>query len=209
METEEQQIEEIKDWWKEHGRTVVAGVVLGLGTVIGWTSWRNYQESTAEELSARYQTIVTAAAVPDYGQVRELTDELIADHPQSSYAALSALIGAHAAYAGDDGTTAERLLTWAIDNATAFDIANVARLRLSKIAAEKGEFDRALSLLDAVGEEDFDALRLEARGDVLSAKSDPAAAKAAFDEALKVEDIQGDARRRIQLKLDGLTAQGG
>ena len=208
METEEQQLEEIRHWWKEHGRTVIAGVVLGLGTVIGWTTWRNYQESTAEQLSARYQMIITAAAVPDYEQVRDLTDELIADHPQSSYSALSALIGAHAAYANSDAGTAQRLLNWAITNTKTFDVANVARIRLARIVSEKGEYDRALSLLDEVTAEDFAALRLEARGDVLAAKSDMTAAKAAYEEALVVQSLQGDARARIELKRDELAALG-
>lgn len=209
METEEQQLEEIRHWWKEHGRTVIAGVILGLGTVIGWTTWRNYQESTAEELSARYETIVTAAAVPDYEQVRDLTNALIAEHPKSSYAALSALIAAHAAYSNDDTTTAERLLNWAIDNVTSFDIANVARLRLAKIISAKGEFDQALSLLDAISAADFTALRLEGRGDVLGAKSDTSAAKAAYDEALKEASLERNARARIQLKIDELAVRGG
>ena len=139
METEEQQLEEIRHWWQEHGKTVIAGVVLGLGTVIGWTTWRNHQESTAEQLSARYQMIVSASEAPDYGQVRELTDELIAEYPKSSYSALSALLGAHAAYADGDADTAERLLKWAVDNAKAFDVMNVARLRLASIVSEKGE----------------------------------------------------------------------
>ena len=209
METEEQQLEEIRHWWKEHGRTVIAGVVLGLGTVIGWTSWRNYQESTAEELSARYETIVTAAAAPDYEQVRDLSNELIADHPKSSYAGLSALVAAHAAYNNDDATTAERLLNWAIDNATSFNIADVARLRLARVISTKGEFDRALSLLDAISAPEFAALRLEGHGDVFGAKSDISAAKSAYDEALKDESLQRNARQRIQLKLDELAALGG
>lgn len=206
METEEQQLEEIRHWWKEHGRTVVAGVVLGLGTVIGWTSWRSYQESTAEELSARYQVIVTTAAVPDYEQVRDLTNELIADHPKSSYAALSALVASHSAYTNGDAETAQRLLRWAIDNATAFDVSSVARLQLAQILNAKSEYDEALVLLDAVNEEEFALMRLETRGDVLAAKNDVPAARAAYDEALQAESIEGEARARIQLKLDELAA---
>ena len=208
METEEQQLEQIRHWWKEHGKTVIAGLVLGIGTVIGWTTWRNHQESTAEHLSARYDAIVTTAAIPEYEQVRELTDELIADYPQSSYAALSALVGAHAAYSNKDATTAERLLRWAAENATAFDIASVARLRLAQLLSEQGEIEQALSLLDAVSEEDFAVLRLEARGDVLTTKKDVGAAKTAYDEALNAQSIPADARARIQLKIDELATPG-
>jgi predicted negative regulator of RcsB-dependent stress response len=209
METEEQQLEEIRHWWQEHGKTVIAGVVLGLGTVIGWTTWRNHQETTAEQLSTRYQMIVNAAEAPDYAQVRELADELIAEYPKSSYSALSALLGAHAAYTDGDAGTAERLLDWAVNNAKAFDVANVARLRLARIVSEKGELDKALELINAVDGDDFAALRLEARGDVLQAKSDRTAARSAYEEALKVPSLQGDVRARLELKRDELSELGG
>jgi predicted negative regulator of RcsB-dependent stress response len=209
METEEQQIEEIKRWWAEHGRTIIAGVILGLGTVVGWTSWRSYQEDQAEQLSARYSSIETAAAAKQYEQVRDETDELIADHPQSAYAALSALIGAHAAYNNADIVTAERLLSWAAENTAVFDVSSVARIRLARIVSEKGEYDRALSLLDPISSEDFLALRSETRGDVLIAKQDLQGAKAAYDEALQAQSLQGAARERIQLKLDEITTLGG
>ena len=53
MDTEEEQLEEFKRWWREHGRTVIAGVVLGLGTVGGWSWWRNHVTTQAEAASLR------------------------------------------------------------------------------------------------------------------------------------------------------------
>ncbi|MGU3844696.1 YfgM family protein, partial [Vibrio diabolicus] len=40
-DTEEQQVEAIKDWWKENGKAVIIGAVVGLGGLFGW---RYYQD---------------------------------------------------------------------------------------------------------------------------------------------------------------------
>ena len=119
METDEQTLEEIKKWWKEHGRTVIAGVVLGLGTVIGWTTWKSHQEAKSEELSLRYQALVDTAAQENRTDAMLLADAIIADQPESSYAALSALVAAHSAFKNKDLNRARDYLQWAVDNATA------------------------------------------------------------------------------------------
>ena len=38
-ETEEQQVEALKDWWAENGRAVIAGVVLGVVVIGGLGLW--------------------------------------------------------------------------------------------------------------------------------------------------------------------------
>ncbi len=44
-DSEEQQVEAIKDWWKENGKAVIFGAVIGLGGLFGW---RYYQDSVVE-----------------------------------------------------------------------------------------------------------------------------------------------------------------
>ena len=38
-ETEEQQIDALKEWWKQNGSAAVIGVVLGVGSLVGWKGW--------------------------------------------------------------------------------------------------------------------------------------------------------------------------
>ena len=38
-DSEQEQVEDIKKWWKENGRSVIAGLVIGLGGMVGWKSW--------------------------------------------------------------------------------------------------------------------------------------------------------------------------
>ena len=48
-DSEEQQVEAIKDWWKENGKAVIIGAVVGLGGLFGW---RYYQDSVIQASEA-------------------------------------------------------------------------------------------------------------------------------------------------------------
>lgn len=206
METDDQQLEEIKRWWSEHGKTVVLGVVLGLGSVVGFTSWQAYTQGQYEALSVRYERLVNTAAQPDHAATVEQADALIAEHPDTSYASLAALVGAHAAYKANDAMTAQRLLQWAAEHGDEFEVREIARLRLARVYSADGQHDEALARLEQIASEEFAALAAEVRGDVLAAKQDTAAARSAFESALADETLPADARDRIQLKLDALAA---
>ncbi len=41
--SEEQQVEAIKRFWKENGTAIIAGVVLGLGGLYGWRYFQDQQ----------------------------------------------------------------------------------------------------------------------------------------------------------------------
>ena len=53
-ETEEQQVEALKEWWKENGIAVVSGAILGIAALGGWRGWSWYQEKQANEASDLY-----------------------------------------------------------------------------------------------------------------------------------------------------------
>lgn len=209
MDTEEEQLEELKRWWREHGRTVIAGVVLGLGTVGGWSWWRNHVTTQAEAASLRYEQLVNTAAVPDHDAAVSQADAIIAQDPDSGYAALAALVGAHAAWRNADAATARRMLEWAVEHGEEFAVADVARLRLARVLASEGRYDEALAGLDAITGDAFTALVAETRGDVLAAKNDRDGAGRAYDAALADENLPGGARGRIELKRDALAMTGG
>lgn len=207
METEEQQLEEIRKWWKEYGRTVVLGVVLGLSGIGGWSLWRTHLNTQAETASAMYQRLLDTAAstnTSDASSTMAQTDALINQYPDSSYAALGALVGARGAYRNHDSKAAKRLLEWARTHAKVLEVPAIASLRLARILSEEGRYDEALKQLDSVSNSNFEALRNELRGDVLRAKGDSDGARSAYQEILKNEDIPQSLRSNIQSKLDDL-----
>lgn len=208
MESDDQQLEELKRWWQENGRAVVLGVVLGLGSVGGYLGWQRYSNAQAEMASTLYSRMVNTRALRNHGETVTQADQLIAEFPDSSYAALAGLVAASSAYQNNDTDNAIRLLRWAESHASEPEVAHVARLRLARVLAEKADYDAALAALELVDGSSFADLVAETRGDVLVAKGDSGAARESYDQVLSSTSLDGRGRSRVQGKLDQLSAAG-
>ncbi len=49
--TEEEQVEALKAWWDENGRSIVVAIVIALAAGFGWQGWKSQQEGQAEAAS--------------------------------------------------------------------------------------------------------------------------------------------------------------
>ena len=210
MAADEEQIEELKNWWSEKGKGVVAGVVIGLAGVIGWTSWQNHLHAQAERASLRYQQLVSdaliggAAAENDHARTLAQAEALIDEFPDSAYASFASLIAARAAVAAKAPGEARRHLQRVVEQAPFPELIPVARLRLARLMLDAGEYDDALAELDRVGAGPFRARVAELRGDVQRARGDHAAARQSYGAALAGGALPRTVRIRLRMKLDDL-----
>ena len=39
---EEQELNQLKEWWKDNGKTIIAAFILGVGGMLGWRYWQSY-----------------------------------------------------------------------------------------------------------------------------------------------------------------------
>lgn len=204
METEQEELEALQKWWKENGRAVVVGLILGLGGVFGWTTWQARMEATAEQVSVVYQSMADMAAVDDHAEALLRVGQIIEDYPDSEYAALAALMGAKSALAIGRADEARRLLDWVIGNAGREEIQDVARIRSARLLLGEGAGDAGLQLLAAIKTPAFAAAVEELRGDMLvdTGRNDDAAK--AYELALAGDSITSGARARVQMKLDDI-----
>lgn len=204
METAEQELEALKSWWEENGRTLVVGVALGLAGVFGWTWWQDHTRARAEEASVIYQQLTEDAAANRHEEVRAQAAAIIETHPKSGYAALAALLAAKSAYEENDLERARQQLAWVIDNSQSDSFKNVARLRLARVLIQENKLDEAMTTVDSVKDEAFSASASETRGDILLEKGDSEGARNAYLEALGAIYVSGTTRARVQMKLDDL-----
>lgn len=208
MDTEQEELEALKKWWAENGRVVVIGLVIGLGSVFGWTTWQSRVEAAAERLSIVYQGMVDTAATDQHAEALTQADEIIAEYPGSEYAVLAGLLGAKSALAIDMPADARRLLEWVIGNAERAELRDVARIRKARLLLDEGQGDAGLAVLDQVETAAFLATVEELRGDILVESRDAQAAARAYESALASDTIAGGARLRVQMKLEDLGVGG-
>lgn len=183
--TEEEQVEALKRWWQENGRSTLIGIVLAVSLVLGWQGWQKSREASAAEASMLYQQMLQALSqetAQGNARGREMAAQLKAEHPGSAYAQFAALYLARAAVQEDDSETAESELRWALAKADG-RVREIAQMRLAKVLAEQGKTERALELLSASPDLALGAAYAMARGDVLLAAGRGDEARLAYAEA--------------------------
>lgn len=204
MDSEQEELEALQKWWNENGKAVVVGLVIGLGGVFGWTTWQSRVEATAERVSVVYQSMMDMAAADDHLEALLRVEQIIEDHPDSEYAALSALLGAKSALAVDRDEDARRLLGWVIANGDREELRDVARVRSAQLLLDEGKQDAGLSMLANVNTSAFAAAVEELRGDIFVEDGQGEAAAKAYTAALESSSMTSGTRARVNMKLDDL-----
>ncbi|EHU8077327.1 YfgM family protein [Vibrio cholerae] len=198
-DTEEQQVEAIKDWWKENGKAVIFGAVIGLGGLFGW---RYYQDSVVAAQEAASQSYSKAMdALQGKGIESEGTIQTFIDaNKETEYAVLAAMQLAKAQVEAGQLDEALAQLEWAKGATKDAALKPLLTFRVARLQAEQGQFDDALTQLTSIQEKSWAGRVAELRGDILMRKGDSAAAYAAYTEAQQAED----ASQTLQMKLDDL-----
>ena len=200
---EQEQLAELKAWWKQNGTLVLGTVAAVLVLIAAWNGWRWYQRSQALEAVALYENLQTAARMSDGKAVRDAAGGILEKYAGTAYAPLAALVSAKVNYQAGDVKTARAQLQWAVDNARQEDVRAVARLRLATVLMDDNAYDEAMKIVEAKPAEVFEALFASMRGDVLSAQNKRAEARTAYKEAAE-KATDAAFRETLRLKLDAL-----
>ncbi len=215
LRTEEEQIEVIKNWWKENGRSTVIGVVAAVVVVFGWKSYQQYEQDTGEKASAIYQNMLQASGAGQ-GQglseeqrmsVRHLAGQLKTDYADLAYADYAAFWLAKDAVEQGDLTLAQKELEWILASKPSPETQRIANLRLARVILAQGNAEQALATLDAAKGQGFDLSYLEVRGDILLELGRVEEARASYQKA--VAAAAGAQTPVLTLKLEDLAAAEG
>ncbi|WP_273993476.1 YfgM family protein [Vibrio parahaemolyticus] len=198
-DTEEQQVEAIKDWWKENGKAVIIGAVVGLGGLFGW---RYYQDSVIQASETASQSYTTAMNTLQEKGVDAQSDvqAFIESNEVKEYSVLAALQLAKAQVEAKDFAAALEQLKWAQSNTQDAALSPLISYRIARIETEMGNFDAANTELGKVTDTAWAGRIAELRGDIALRQGDKDAAYAAYTEAQQA----ADASPTLQMKLDDL-----
>ncbi len=209
LRTEEEQVEALKRWWDENGKSLLAGIAIAILGVVGWNYYQDQQQVSAETASAYYQRLLGNATVAQVGDaqvsaIKQDAATLKTEFEDSAYAQYAALMLAKLAVQADDLTQAENELRWVVSQVDAdTDMAALASVRLAQVLHAQGRSDQALALLvDA--DDVWQGRRQEVKGDILLSQGDKTGARKAFAAALQVAQDQGANAALLNLKLDNL-----
>jgi len=215
--TEEEQLEKLKNWWKENGASLAIAILVGLIAYFGHQWWQNSQQQQAEQASALYSELVEAIQAnpvnnePVSDEKKQtahyITEQLQTNYSSSQYAVNASLFSAKIAVEDDNIDVAEKALQWAVNNSNDA-LKGVARLRLARLYFSQDKYDDALTLVDTK-DVALISLNAELRGDILLAKNDIDGARVAYQEAIdNVGETASFRRQLLPIKLANLTPSG-
>ena len=209
-ETEEQQVEALKKWWKENGSSIITGILLGLAVLFGARTWMSYQDQQSQKASNIY-TVMMGALANDREMVGlEQAGILIADYPRTPYASLAALALAKVKLKYGELEPARAQLQWALDNTGSDVVRQTVRLRLARVMMAAGDLDGAETVLGEITPDAaFDPLYAELRGDSQLARGNTSNARAEYEQALADMQPAAPGYRSVQLKYENIRPPAG
>lgn len=200
-ESEQEQIDALKKWWKENGKAVIVGAILGFGSLIGWQQWQANVQAQRESASLEYDVMQEDLGNNKYQEVKDRGAHILSNYQKTPYAALTALSLAKIYVEEDDFVSAKTYLQMVIDQDKQPQLKEVAQLRLVRLLLADGDAAQALSKLKTIKVGGFGAVVNELEGDIQVALGNRDQARAAYQRALDTAEAGVDTKL-LQMKLD-------
>ena len=179
---EEQEINQLKDWWKENGKTIIVAFILGVGGMFGWRYWQAHQAEQIAQASAQYNALIYSAQQDEQAKKANI-EQFVQANSKTAYAVFALLDEAKKATEKQDFVAAEVNLNQALTQSQDEVLTSIVALRLSAVQFQLGQLDNALTTLNQVKGESFNARKALLTGDIQVAKGDKVAAKNSFEQA--------------------------
>lgn len=204
--TEEEQVEAIKNWWKENGTSVVVGVAFGIAAIFGVRYWFDYQKTQAQQASALYAEVL-ASLSGDKQKAESLASQIASGYSSTPYASLTALSLAKSKVEAKDYPGAQSYLQWVLDNGKDDGFKHVARIRLARLLIEDDKKEQAEKLIKGISAAGFDSEYAELRGDIFLSKSEFTQATENYRLALSGLQASSQRYQLLQMKIDDLVVE--
>ncbi len=203
-DTEEEQVEALKRWWKENGTATVVGLAMGIAIIVGWNYWQGRKIDQANQASAIYDELMKAAETGQTESVDKLAKRLQETFPGSNYAAYGGLFHAKLKAEKGDLAGAKDILKKLADGKDK-ELSHIAKIRLVKLMLASGEYEQGLKVIsdmDQASAAKFSDNYDELIGDLYVALDRLDEARTSYQKALK----NGYQSPLLQFKIDDLTA---
>ncbi len=204
---DDEQVEALKRWWQENGRSTVAAVVLAIAGTVGWQQYQGWDLARAEAASDAWDTVSAALDTNDpelRAQAMVQAELLIDEYSGSSYARYAAMKLAAIAVAERDFGRAEAQLRQALTSGSSDSaLADLIELRLARVLAAKGDEQGALAILEA-GSTAYPVAYATALGDIHLAAGRDALALTAYRTARQAGLELGTPPGLLDVKITSL-----
>jgi predicted negative regulator of RcsB-dependent stress response len=201
---EQEQLDELKHFWKQYGNAITWFLIAVLGSFAAWNGWNYWQRTQSAQASALYDEVDRAASGGDVGRVEQAFNDIKDKYGRTSYAQQAGLMAAKVLSEKGKPDAAKAALQWVAESSSDEGYQAVARLRLAALHVEAKAYDEALKQLNAGFPKPFEPLVADRRGDVFNLQGKKNEAKAEYTKAWQGFAADTDYRTLVEVKLTAL-----
>lgn len=198
---EQEQLEQLKHFWKQYGNLITWLLTLVLAAFAGWNVYQYWQRSQAAQSAAMYDELDRIAGTGDSARLQRALQDMRDKFGSTTYAQHAGLLAAKTFADAGQAEEAQTALRAVIDQSPDAGLRVIAQLRLAAILLDSGALDQAWQELQGSFPEAFAPLASDRRGDVLLAQGKKVEAAKAYLQAYQGLDAQSAYRRLVDMKL--------
>jgi len=203
---EQEQLDELKAFWNQHGNLITAVLVIVVGAYLAWLGWNAWQRDQGAKAGSMYDELDRAAQGGDADRAGRIFADMKERFPRTTFTVQGGLLAAKTAAEKGQLEAARGDLAWVAESGAESEYRSIARLRMAGILLDDKKYDEALKQLDGIESPEFAALVADRRGDVLAGAGRLEQAKAAYRAAWDAMDEKVAYRQAIEAKLNVLGA---
>jgi len=149
-DTEEEQIDAIKAWWKKNGTSLLTSILIFVVVFSAWRYWNNYNQVQATNASSMYEVMQLNMQQGTFGEVSREALKLMQEQPSSPYASAAAMLMAKYSFSKGDFAEAKQHLEWVNTHAEDDTLKRTSLMRLARVLADQKQFDEAKTVMSNV-----------------------------------------------------------
>jgi predicted negative regulator of RcsB-dependent stress response len=201
---EQEQLDQLKHFWKQYGNPITWLLILVLGGFAAWNGYQYWQRSQSAQAAAMFDEVIRVIQTNEPDKVERAFNDMKERFPSAIQTHQAGLVAAKTLVDANQADKAKAVLTWMAEKPTDAGYAAIARLRLAALLLESQSYDAALKQVDAVQDPAFSALASDRRGDILMAQGNRPQALAQYQKAYQAFPDRTEYRRLVEVKLNAL-----
>ncbi len=201
---EQEQLDQIKHFWKQYGNAITWVLIVVLGAFASWNFYQHWQRSQATQAAAMYDEVERVVKTGDMVKIERAFADMKDKFGATAYGQQAGLLVARQYFDAGKLDQAKAALTWVAEKSTDPGYQAVARLRLAGVLADSKAYAEALAQLAGPFPVQFEALVADRKGDVLMLEGKKEQARAEYDKAYRAFEPRTEYRRLVEVKLNAL-----
>lgn len=201
---EQEQLDQLKHFWKQYGNLISWGLILVLGLFASWNFYQYWQRNQATQAAAMYEEVERVVSSADKAKIDRAFADMKDRFASTTYAQQAGLLVAKQYFVLGDLPGAKGALAWVAEKSADTGYQAIAKLRLASVLSESKAFDEALNQLNGPFPAEFDALVADRRGDIFMLQGKKTEAIAEYKKAIDALDARAEYRQLVEVKLGSL-----